>query len=175
MYGKPSWRGDTFAVRRADRQGRPGSEREPGSAATSRHGACEWVSRHTGGCFPQRKAEFIPLPSHPSSQEPALPRVCARRSLYLIATDRLTVADLFAKATDDRGPFGDHLRYHLFRMHDKAELIKGMCSAMKQNTCDDEAIFFRLRGAGLVKRAGMKVEPRCQLYAKFFDEHLRCS
>ncbi len=98
-----------------------------------------------------------------------------RRALYLVATDRLTVADLFAQATEERGPFGDHLRYHLFRMHDKAELIKGMCSALRHNTCDSEDTFFRLRGAGLVKRAGMKVEPRCQLYADFFREHLKCS
>lgn len=97
-----------------------------------------------------------------------------RRALYLIATDRLSVNDLFTHATDDRGPFGDHLRYHLFRMHDKAELIKGMCSAMKQHTCDNEETFFRLRGAGLVKRVGSKVEPRCQLYADFFREHLKC-
>lgn len=97
-----------------------------------------------------------------------------RRALYLIATDRLSVADLFAKATDDLGPFGDHLRYHLFRMHAKDELIKGMCSAMLRNTCDDEDTFFRLRGAGLVKRAGQAVEPRCRLYADFFRERLKC-
>jgi hypothetical protein len=97
-----------------------------------------------------------------------------RRALYLIATNRLSVADLFAQATDDHSPFGDHLRYHLFRMHDKAELIKGMCSVLKRNTCDGDATFFRLRGAGLVKRVGTKVEPRCQLYADFFREHLKC-
>ncbi len=98
-----------------------------------------------------------------------------RRALYLIATNRLSVADLFSNATDDRGPFGDHLRYHLFRLHDEAELIEGMCSVLKHNTCNDNATFFRLRGAGLVKRVGTKVEPRCKLYADFFREHLKCS
>jgi hypothetical protein len=98
-----------------------------------------------------------------------------RRALYLIATDQLTVKDLFAKATNERGPFGDHLRLQLFQIHNKPWLIKGMCSAMKQNTCDDESTFLLLRGAGLVKRGGMKVEPRCQLYADFFREHLNCS
>ncbi len=97
-----------------------------------------------------------------------------RRALYLIATDRFSVTELFAKATDDRGPFGDHLRYHLFRMHNKQELIKGLCDALLRNTCDDETIFFRLRGAGLVKRVDQTVQPRCQLYANFFQEHLKC-
>ncbi|NOT63210.1 MAG: hypothetical protein HOP19_23625, partial [Acidobacteria bacterium] len=90
-----------------------------------------------------------------------------RRALYLVATDRLTVADFFSQATDERGPFGDHLRSHLFRTHDKAELIKGMCSALRNHSYDSEDTFFRLRGAGLVKRAGMQVERRCQLYADF--------
>jgi hypothetical protein len=98
-----------------------------------------------------------------------------RRALYLVAIGRLSVADLFAKASDDRGPFGDHLRYHLFRMHDNAELIEGMCGAILSNKCDDNNIFFRLRGAGMVKRVRNRVEPRCQLYAKFFAEHLNCS
>jgi AAA-like domain/TIR domain len=97
-----------------------------------------------------------------------------RRALYLITTGRISVTELFAKATDDRGPFGDHLRYHLFRMHNKQELIKGLCDALLRNTCDDETIFFRLRGAGLVKRAGQTVRPRCQLYTDFFLEHLKC-
>lgn len=97
-----------------------------------------------------------------------------RRALYLVTTGRLSLSDLFIQATDDRGPFGDHLRYHLFRMHDKGELIKGMCSVVLRNTCDDEETFFRLQGAGLVKRAGQTVQPRCQLYADFFREHLKC-
>jgi len=97
-----------------------------------------------------------------------------RRALYLIATGRFSVAELFAKATDDRGPFGDHLRYHLFRLRNKEELIKGLCDALLRNACDDETIFFRLRGAGLVKREDQAVKPRCQLYADFFREYLKC-
>jgi hypothetical protein len=97
-----------------------------------------------------------------------------RRALYLIATGRASVAELFAKSTDDRGPFGDHLRYHLFRVHDKEDLIAGLCEVMQHNTCDKEDIFFRLRGAGLVQRTGQAVQMRCQLYADFFREHLKC-
>lgn len=97
-----------------------------------------------------------------------------RRALYLIATGRLSVQELFATAHDERGPFGDHLRYHLFRVHNKEELVRGLCDALLRHTCADEHLFFRLRGAGLVKRDGKAVQPRCQLYADFFREHLKC-
>jgi AAA-like domain len=79
---------------------------------------------------------------------------------------------LFAQATAERGPFGDHLRYHLFRMYDKAELVQGLLQVMRRPMALDEAIFFRLRGAGLVRRQGQQVIPRCQLYGAYFQEHL---
>lgn len=96
-----------------------------------------------------------------------------RRALYLVASGQLSVAGLFADAVADRGPFGDHLRHHLFRMNDKADLIQGMLQVIRNRTCSDERVFFRLRGAGLVQREGKTVLPRCQLYADYFQEHLR--
>jgi AAA-like domain len=95
-----------------------------------------------------------------------------RRALYLVAKQQLSFAGLFETAADDRGPFGDHLRNHLFRMNDKPELVAGMLQVIRQQTCPDERIFFRLRGAGLVQREGQKVVPRCQLYAAYFQERL---
>ena len=96
-----------------------------------------------------------------------------RRALYLTASQQMTVAELFGRAIDDRGPFGDHLRYHLFRMHDKKALVQGFLQVIRNNACQDEQVFFRLRGAGLVRREGQTVLPRCQLYADYFREHLR--
>lgn len=95
-----------------------------------------------------------------------------RRTLYLLAAKRLTLETLIGNATDDRGPFGDHLRYHLFRLHNKNELIDALREVVFRNECRDDLIFFRLRGAGLVKREGTKVVPRCQLYASYFRERL---
>jgi AAA-like domain len=95
-----------------------------------------------------------------------------RRSLYLVSSGQWTVADLFAEAVADRGPFGDHLRYHLFRMNDKKDLIQGLLQVIRNQTCPDERVFFRLRGAGLVRRDRQTVLPRCQLYAEYFQEHL---
>lgn len=95
-----------------------------------------------------------------------------RRALYHIAGGHGSAADLFRDAADDRGPFGDHLRYHLFRLHDKPELVQGLRQALGSNTCPDETIYWRLRGAGLVRRAGRAVLPRCRLYADYFRERL---
>jgi hypothetical protein len=97
-----------------------------------------------------------------------------RRALYMVAKQRLTLDELFSKATDDNGPFGDHLRHHSFRLHGQPELIAGLRQVIHQNTCPDERVFFRLRGAGLVRRpaGGGAVLPRCQLYANYFRGRL---
>ncbi|MBD2302208.1 AAA-like domain-containing protein [Nostoc sp. FACHB-190] len=96
-----------------------------------------------------------------------------RLALYWVASQRLTSNELFANATADNGPFGNHLRNHLFRLHNKTELVQGMLQVIHQNTCEDERVFFRLRGAGLVRREGRVVMPRCQLYGEYFRENLR--
>lgn len=36
-----------------------------------------------------------------------------RRALYLVASQQITVMELFAQATGDRGPFGDHLQQQM--------------------------------------------------------------
>jgi AAA-like domain/TIR domain len=95
-----------------------------------------------------------------------------RRALYLVASQRISANDLFAHAADDHGPFGDHLRHHLFRLHQSDELFHGMRQVIQNERCQNEQIFFRLQGAGLVRRDNQRVIPRYQLYADFFLEHL---
>lgn len=92
-----------------------------------------------------------------------------RRFLYHIASGRLDVPTLFNHAMDDQGPFGEHLRHLLFRLHNKPDLIEGMRQVILNHSCADEKVYFRLRGAGLVKRNGLVVVPRCQLYANYFQ------
>jgi serine/threonine protein kinase len=91
-----------------------------------------------------------------------------RRSLYLIASGRLTPAELFSQATNDRGPFGDHLRNQLFRLYDKPELVETLGMVIQRHICLDERLFFRLRGAGLIRREGQAVVARCSLYEAYF-------
>jgi hypothetical protein len=96
-----------------------------------------------------------------------------RKALFLIASERITGEDLLTTATDEHGPFGDHLRYHLFRLHGQSDLIAGFKQVLEQRRCADESIFWRLRGAGLVKRAqGNEVVARCRLYQDYFKMHL---
>ena len=97
-----------------------------------------------------------------------------RKALYLVASRAISASELFAQAVKERGPFGDHLRYHLFRMYDKPELVQGFLQVIRTHTCADERIFFKLRGAGLVRRhsSGLEVEPRCRLYEQYFQQHL---
>jgi hypothetical protein len=95
-----------------------------------------------------------------------------RRSLYLVASQQCTVADLFAHATDDRGPFGDHLRYHLFRISDRQDLLQGLRQVIQNQTCSDARVLRLLSAAGLVYRDNQTVVPRCRLYAEYFGERL---
>jgi hypothetical protein len=95
-----------------------------------------------------------------------------RRALYLVASKSLTPSRLFATATAEDGPFNDHLRYHLFRLQGKVELIEGLREVIRHHRCKNPEIFFRLKGAGLVRKEGRSIVPRCELYAKYFREHL---
>jgi hypothetical protein len=95
-----------------------------------------------------------------------------RRSLYLVASRQMSSTELFTNATAEHGPFGDHLRHHLSLLHGKTELIQGLLQIIRQNNCEDKRVFWRLRGAGLVREARRVLMPRCQLYAEYFRENL---
>ena len=94
-----------------------------------------------------------------------------RKAFYLISTQQITLPDLLATAADDRGPFGDHLRYHLFRLYGHDDLIDGLREVLWHNRCDDEALLWRLQGAGLILKEDRAVVPRCALYATYFRNH----
>jgi hypothetical protein len=95
-----------------------------------------------------------------------------RKALYLVAGKRATFDEIVKNACEDDGPFGDHLRNHLFRLSDYRELKSGLMQVTKYQRCPDEHVFFRLRGAGLVKRVGNDVLPRNSLYAEYFGKRL---
>ena len=95
-----------------------------------------------------------------------------RRALYLLATQEYSPADFFALAVSNQGPFGEHLRRHLFRLTGKTPLVQGLMQIIQTQTYSDEQVIWRLEGAGLVKREGKQMLPRCQLYADYFREHV---
>jgi hypothetical protein len=95
-----------------------------------------------------------------------------RRALYLVASGQMTVEALLAEAAADYGPFGDHLRYHLFRIVDHPSLLTGLREVIRANRCEEEKVCRLLIAAGLARKEGTSVLPRCPLYADYFGPHL---
>ena len=120
--------------------------------------------RHGSPLTPKQESELMALVGgHP---------YLIRRALYLVASERISVANLFTHAAEDRGPFGDHLRHHLFRLGRSHELINGLTQIIRYRQCQNEQVFFRLHGAGLVRRENQNVVPRYRLYTDFFQGRL---
>lgn len=123
------------------------------------------LNRRHGGPFSKEQVEkvFELLGGHP---------YLTRKALYLIAGKHSTFDSVVKDAAEDDGPFGDHLRNHLFRMSDHQELKSGLMQVIKRHRCADKHVFFRLRGAGLVRAVGNDVLPRNFLYADYFEKRL---
>jgi AAA-like domain/TIR domain len=96
-----------------------------------------------------------------------------RQALYLVGSQHLEFGELLNQATQNQGPFGDHLRYHLFQIYDKKELVNGLLQVIQYQTCSDERIKRLLMAEGLIRSEGQMEMPRCQLYADYFGGHLR--
>ena len=98
-----------------------------------------------------------------------------RKALYMAAGSAPTCSAgaLFARARDDAGPFGDHLRDYLLRLQRKKDLIPALRQVVDGRTLNDELAIYRLQALGLVRRDGHKVVPRCELYGEYFRERLR--
>lgn len=95
-----------------------------------------------------------------------------RKAFFIVAKGLLTAEELLQSAHEEQGPFGDHLRYHFYRMQDAKDLITALREILETHRCDDENAVFRLRGAGLVKRENETVVPRNKLYADYFLRYL---
>ncbi len=95
-----------------------------------------------------------------------------RRALYLTASGQCSPNQFFNTASQAQGPFGGHLRRHLFRLKGKTDLINALLEIIRHQRCGDETLVWRLEGAGLVKKTETGARPRCQLYADYFPKHL---
>ncbi len=95
-----------------------------------------------------------------------------RLALYRTAVGEISAETLFATAFDDAGPFGDHLRRYLAWFSEHPEQARAMLTIIRHKICDDEILYNRLHGAGLVIRQGDKTLPRCELYAGYFGKRL---
>jgi serine/threonine protein kinase len=96
-----------------------------------------------------------------------------RLGLYTLASGKITVAQLEKVSVDETGPFGDHLRRHLWRLRDNDRLLKALKKIVSGGGCSDEDDFQRLLAAGLIDgESRQKAHVRCQLYAAYMEKHL---
>lgn len=100
-----------------------------------------------------------------------------RRALYMVASQHITPEALFREASQNGGPFDGHLKNHLSLLHQTPELMPALAQVVRTPTRLDDDAFYRLQGAGLVRRDRINGKemavPRCPLYANYFREHLR--
>jgi hypothetical protein len=134
---------------------------------------------------PQQVAELNQLYGRPfaaAKEEQALTELLAgqpyltHQAFYLVKSGRTTSQQLLANAAEERGPFGEHLRHCLQRLQLSPSLVAAMRQVLTTNTCPDDQLFWRLYGAGLVKRVGSgatrSVVTRYPLYTSYFKEKL---
>ncbi len=95
-----------------------------------------------------------------------------RLALYLLVTGKIDLDTLLARATEDTGPFGEHLRYYLRRVLTKPKLKQALTDICRHHTYEENQIFYLLKGAGLIKKVGQQVVLRNKLYARYFEKHL---
>ncbi len=95
-----------------------------------------------------------------------------RLALYLVATGKTDPKTLFTQAPEDTGPFGDHLRHYLLRVLQKPELKQALARILRDHAHEENQIFYRLKGSGLIRKAGRQVVLRNRLYTRYFEERL---
>lgn len=95
-----------------------------------------------------------------------------RLSLYLIATGKLDFNNLIAKAIDDDGPYADHLRRYLMRIVEDADLKEALRHISQYHEFEENQLFHRIKGAGLIKKDGKQVVFRNTLYERYFEDRL---
>jgi hypothetical protein len=95
-----------------------------------------------------------------------------RKALYTLVAGPLAWDDLVREAASDHGPFGDHLRHHMWLLRDEPVLREALAQIIHHDRCEDDMTFFRLLRAGLVKGSGAVCRCRCELYRMYFEGKL---
>jgi hypothetical protein len=96
-----------------------------------------------------------------------------RQALYAMAAGRFSISHLEAVGAEDNGPFGDHLRRHLWALRANDRLLKALKAVLNHGACEHEDDFQRLRAGGLIAGDSRQAaRPRCHLYAAYMEKHL---
>jgi hypothetical protein len=95
-----------------------------------------------------------------------------RQALYVLFDSRMALAELQNVASNESGPFGDHLRRHAWALQKDEKLKNAMRQILLGVGCEDEMSFQRLRAAGLIRGEDRRsAQIRCELYARYFKQH----
>ena len=96
-----------------------------------------------------------------------------RQALFILASERWSLTRLREEACKDTGPFGDHLRQHLWTLLRSKRLRAVVRKIAKGGGCNDEALFHRLLASGLVDgETRFEARLRYALYQQYFPRHL---
>jgi class 3 adenylate cyclase len=97
-----------------------------------------------------------------------------RIALYHIAKGDITLERLLQVAPTEAGPYGDHLRRHLWSLKQHPELAAAYKKvvAATQPVRVETVQAFKLESMGLVHLQGNELTPRFELYRRYFRERL---
>ncbi|MBD0337369.1 MAG: AAA-like domain-containing protein, partial [Cyanobacteria bacterium Co-bin13] len=97
-----------------------------------------------------------------------------RVALYNLARQDMSLEQLLAEAPTEAGPYGDHLRRHLWNLEQRPELAAAVkrIVASTQPVRLESVQAFQLHSMGLVNLQGNDVTPRCELYRQYFKDRL---
>jgi AAA-like domain/TIR domain len=96
-----------------------------------------------------------------------------RQALYWLSTGVGTRNELIRRATDESGPFGDHLRSRLWSLRNNDRLRRTIRIILRDGVCESENDFQSLLASGLIRGSSrFAVEMNCDLYRDYFKQHL---
>lgn len=96
-----------------------------------------------------------------------------QRGLYEMVHRKTGLAAIEAKAVDEEGPFGDHLRRLLMSLEREKALCDAIRSVLQGQAGLTIANFYRLRSAGVLSGdSPQDARPRCELYARYLKRRL---
>lgn len=97
-----------------------------------------------------------------------------RQALYSMRVHGGSMEDLKKVAAHEtQGPFGDHLRRHLWVLHKNDRRKKALLQILRDGSCDEEIDFEKLLAGGLIRgETRQTARAGCELYAEYFRMHL---
>ncbi|MBD2678707.1 MULTISPECIES: AAA-like domain-containing protein [Nostoc] len=95
-----------------------------------------------------------------------------RLAMYYIKRQNLTLEDFLATAATDEGIYSHHLKRLLINLQEDVELFesfKALINSTSESVQLERFQLYKLYAMGLVKFTGVKVQPRCDLYRRYFS------